>query len=294
MAPQSSSSRPLSGSAGTRRGKKRKVGDEDLDPARSAYTPGDVWLNNGNVMLVAENTAFKVYRGILCQHSKTFEKLLSSPPAEDVKPIDGCTVYCLDDSAQDLQRVLSALFSKTASSYFSDSKILSFIELSSMLRPGHKYQIENIRDEAIRRLENCLADTLDDYISYDTLSNRTLVLGHTDEDGTQWKLSSADLERCLEGQRRLRRALLRSYQGALSNLSRKTYYSGCAAAMVKDLKNIWDNFADSHDALVDSGRLMDDGGGHCSQCMAEVRREYDRERRRTWDRLAEYFDLDED
>ena len=43
-----------------------------------------------------------------------------------------------------------------------------------MLRLGHKYQIENIRDEAIRRLEKCFVDTLDDYVSYDTVSHQTL------------------------------------------------------------------------------------------------------------------------
>ncbi|TCD70984.1 hypothetical protein EIP91_000482 [Steccherinum ochraceum] len=48
--------------------------------------------------------------------------------------------------------------------------VLKFAEVSALLRLGSKYQVERIRDEAIRRLRQCFPEKLEDYATARTRS----------------------------------------------------------------------------------------------------------------------------
>lgn len=99
--------------------KKRKRGEESEEqPSEDPPNPvapmrsGDIWYEDGNVILQAEDTQYKVYRGILVKSSSVFHDMFSfpQPPAGDGELIDGCPVVRLSDAAEEVQYVLQALF----------------------------------------------------------------------------------------------------------------------------------------------------------------------------------------
>lgn len=99
--------------------KKRKRGEESEEqPSEDPPNPvapmrsGDIWYEDGNVILQAEDTQYKVHRGILVKSSSVFHDMFSfpQPPAGDGELIDGCPVVRLSDAAEEVQYVLQALF----------------------------------------------------------------------------------------------------------------------------------------------------------------------------------------
>jgi len=76
---------------------------------------GEPWFNDGNIVLQAELTQFRVYRGVLAASSDIFADMLSLPqltaaPGDSI--VDGCPVVFLADSANDWHHVLKALFQR--------------------------------------------------------------------------------------------------------------------------------------------------------------------------------------
>ncbi|TCD63700.1 hypothetical protein EIP91_005105 [Steccherinum ochraceum] len=130
---------------------------------------GDVWLEDGDVILVAQNVAFKVFQETLAEHSKLFSDLFSSfqSPTSQVPVLDGCPVVELSDTVPDLTNVLQALYIDPAR-YFTGT--LSFCEISAMLRLGHKYGLVHIENEAVRRLRQCFPDNLEEFVCSSTIS----------------------------------------------------------------------------------------------------------------------------
>lgn len=74
------------------------------------YEKGSVWLDDGNVVIVAERTAFKVLRSILSRNSDIFRDMFAMPQPANAEVMDGCPVVQLPDSKKDVAHVLSALF----------------------------------------------------------------------------------------------------------------------------------------------------------------------------------------
>lgn len=69
----------------------------------------ELWQEDGNIILVAGGTAFKVYRGPLCDHSPVFKDMFSLPQPEPTLPSSPCPLVHLTDSPTDLRCVLLAL-----------------------------------------------------------------------------------------------------------------------------------------------------------------------------------------
>lgn len=67
------------------------------------------WFEDGNVILEAEQTQFRVYRGILAANSAIFKDMFQFAKPGDGGNIDGCPVVQLSDSSEDLQHVLEVL-----------------------------------------------------------------------------------------------------------------------------------------------------------------------------------------
>jgi hypothetical protein len=69
------------------------------------------WFDDGNIILEAEHSQFRVYRGVLAAASDVFKNIFSipQPPSLREELIEGCTVVHMTDSAKDLRFVLKAL-----------------------------------------------------------------------------------------------------------------------------------------------------------------------------------------
>ena len=74
----------------------------------------ELWQEDGNIILVAGGTAFKVYRGLLLDHSAVFEDMFSFPQPETSPSAlsftsPPCPVVHLQDSPAHLKHVLLTL-----------------------------------------------------------------------------------------------------------------------------------------------------------------------------------------
>ena len=73
----------------------------------------DLWYDDGTVILIAEKTAFRVYRGLLAKHSEVFRDMFTVPqPTTPTNndAFEGCPiVHLVDDTADDIADVLEIM-----------------------------------------------------------------------------------------------------------------------------------------------------------------------------------------
>ena len=86
-----------------------------VDQQQQLERSTDVWFDDGNCVLQAENTVFKVYFGLLAKYSVYFQTMITLPQpdanAEEPQPMyENCPVIpLLGDSAKDAEYFLRAL-----------------------------------------------------------------------------------------------------------------------------------------------------------------------------------------
>jgi len=79
-------------------------------PPDQCHRVDGLWFDDGNLILQAEQSLFKVYRGFLAARSSVFRDMFAfPPPAEGNATYDGCTLVFLYDSAVDLAYFLKAI-----------------------------------------------------------------------------------------------------------------------------------------------------------------------------------------
>lgn len=86
------------------------------DPSAESAAPipqvrSIVWYDDGNIILQAQDTLFKVHKGILAQNSSVFQDMFSlpQPPSVDTDLVEGCPVVQLSDTAEEVECVLQAI-----------------------------------------------------------------------------------------------------------------------------------------------------------------------------------------
>jgi hypothetical protein len=93
---------------------KRKRTTMRLEPpstASGATRSTRIWLEDGNVIIQAQTTQFRVHRGILSRHSRVFKDMFAIPQPELGEPvIEGCPIFRLFDAAQDWENLLTLLY----------------------------------------------------------------------------------------------------------------------------------------------------------------------------------------
>lgn len=87
------------------------VVDPGPDPAHPIQS--ELWFDDGNLVLQAGNTQFRIHRGIICASSTVFKEMFGLPqlvPGDEV--VEGCPVVHLSDSAVELQHALKAIYDR--------------------------------------------------------------------------------------------------------------------------------------------------------------------------------------
>lgn len=88
---------------------KRKRSEEKLlnvPPIKCA----EFWLDDGNVILQAENMQFKVHKSILSMNSTVFSDMFCTPqPVSGEQLIEWCPVVHLSDTSVDVTILLEAI-----------------------------------------------------------------------------------------------------------------------------------------------------------------------------------------
>ena len=71
----------------------------------------ELWLDDGNIVLVAGDVAFRVYRGLLSAQSTVFEGMFASSNRVADELYDDCPVFRVSDSPTDLAHLLHIIMS---------------------------------------------------------------------------------------------------------------------------------------------------------------------------------------
>lgn len=124
----------------------------------------ELWYEDGNIVLIAANVAFRVHRSILSRRSLVFNDLFSFPQPGAVETYEGFPVIHLSDRPGDLAQLLDAVYS--GMKFLQHDVTSAWKDLRALILLSNKYQIEDIQKEAIHELESCYEfDTLDTWDS---------------------------------------------------------------------------------------------------------------------------------
>ncbi|KAF7966722.1 hypothetical protein HWV62_37289 [Athelia sp. TMB] len=81
--------------------KRKRVEEAPMSPTPTvSATQSDIWFEDGNIVIQAERTQFKVYRGVLVEHSSVLKDmfLVPQPPSGGKGSVEGCPVVQVSDS----------------------------------------------------------------------------------------------------------------------------------------------------------------------------------------------------
>ncbi|KAI0737377.1 hypothetical protein C8Q80DRAFT_1295239 [Daedaleopsis nitida] len=133
----------------------------------------EIWLEDGNVILIANDVAFKVYQGILSRHSEVFRDLFTLPSPSEGDMLYGVPAVRVHDSPEDIRPLLLVLC--CGKNYYARNDIaipIDFSVLSALVRMGHKYAIPDVLDHGLARLQQQYPSH---YLSYRYIGRHKLV-----------------------------------------------------------------------------------------------------------------------
>ncbi|KAI5896306.1 uncharacterized protein SCHCODRAFT_01212072 [Schizophyllum commune H4-8] len=120
-----------------------------------------IWFDDGNLIVQAEQTQFRVHKGVLAKHSIFFRDLKDVPQPDTTDAlVDGCPVVVLQDEAEAVEYMLVVIYDTAYAGRFRTLK-----ELSWALQMGHKYLIPALFNNAAERLQVYFPCTLKNWPS---------------------------------------------------------------------------------------------------------------------------------
>ncbi|CAA7258930.1 unnamed protein product [Cyclocybe aegerita] len=122
------------------------------------------WFDDGNVVLRAEGTLFRVHCSMMAHQSKVFKDMFGMPqPQEQTQDVmvEDCPVITLGDTGEDVEHILAVFYDNINALDLRQK--MHFSQLSAFLRLGKKYEIEYLQNEALKLLRLDFPATLDAY-----------------------------------------------------------------------------------------------------------------------------------
>ncbi|OJT09461.1 hypothetical protein TRAPUB_14064 [Trametes pubescens] len=150
-------------------------GAEEVKPATEGARKRDLefWHSDGNIILVARDVEYRVYKGLLADHSSVFRDMFSLPqpitnaPSSSALEESTCPVVHLYDSPEDLRHVLRAYMPRGESNpFFMTAPSYSYSMISAAVRLGHKYQMSKLYDHAIGYLKKHYTNDYDAWATH--------------------------------------------------------------------------------------------------------------------------------
>ncbi|KZP04934.1 hypothetical protein FIBSPDRAFT_1045358 [Athelia psychrophila] len=135
--------------------------DDTPEESTSHVAPvkSSIWYPDGNIILQAEGTQWRVHKSILAQSSSIFQDMFSipQPPPIDTELVEDCPIVHLSDSAEEVEYVLQAICQRE---YVGLEEALPLPVISAFIRLGMKYDIHKLRIEGQKRIFNEFPDAL--------------------------------------------------------------------------------------------------------------------------------------
>ncbi|TFK85581.1 hypothetical protein K466DRAFT_601028 [Polyporus arcularius HHB13444] len=132
----------------------RQMAGEEIASVVEHKRDDEFWYEDGNIILVAGDTGFCVFKGILSDHSPVFRDMFSLPQPPNLassSAAERCPVVSLTDSPNELRHLLRACIPKNVEDRFLPPEP-TYDEIASLIRLGHKYQIQQLVDSSIAYL----------------------------------------------------------------------------------------------------------------------------------------------
>ncbi|TFK89940.1 hypothetical protein K466DRAFT_518023 [Polyporus arcularius HHB13444] len=144
-----------------KRSRTPETSDSAAEFAKKKKTPcrGEVWFDDGNLIITTGDTMFKLYKGLLAAQSPVFAGMFAVADSNS-GPLSGDTSQVeLHDSPEDMTHLLRALLPRMNVSKQENSgkKTYTFAQLSALVRLAHKYEIDDIQNEALSVLKTQFA-----------------------------------------------------------------------------------------------------------------------------------------
>ncbi|PIL26543.1 hypothetical protein GSI_12301 [Ganoderma sinense ZZ0214-1] len=126
----------------------------DSDNGQQQFTRhADFWLDDGNLILIAGDTAFRVYQGLLKKVSSVFADMFATGSADATETFDGCPVVRLPDHPKDLSDFLQYLMPCSKLTLHDGLPVSDFAELHAAVHLAHKYQCPDVETRALSVLK---------------------------------------------------------------------------------------------------------------------------------------------
>ncbi|KDR86010.1 hypothetical protein GALMADRAFT_85228 [Galerina marginata CBS 339.88] len=143
----------------TKRKRRPRTESDDEGNVEEPLKSAAYWFEDGNVMLQAGKTQFRVHCSILSRHSQVFQDMFSFPQPKNETLFEGCPLVHVTDAPKDWENIFSILYDYNAS--YASTSIFALPLLASMLRIGKEYQFDNLQSLALERIRKELPDSLD-------------------------------------------------------------------------------------------------------------------------------------
>lgn len=148
--------------AKTRTGSEKRVEPSPPPEDDAIVKHPDFYFPDGSVVIIVENTAFRIHKYVLARHSEIFNGMwdVPQPPTSDM--YDGCPSVKLTDSKTDFIDVMRVMYDVF---YFdalrADAKLKDLINfISGILRVSTKYNMVAIRKKCISVMQGAFPSTL--------------------------------------------------------------------------------------------------------------------------------------
>ncbi|KAJ7689843.1 hypothetical protein B0H17DRAFT_983461 [Mycena rosella] len=129
----------------------------EVEPSAPQHVQ-ELWFEDGNLIIQAGTSRFRVHRGVLAARSPVFQDMLSFPQPPDAELVEGCPAVRLHDSATDVTVFLKVIFD--SSFFMSYPSETDFDIIAGCLRLSHKYEVDYLRRRALVHFSSGYCTTL--------------------------------------------------------------------------------------------------------------------------------------
>ncbi|PIL26261.1 hypothetical protein GSI_12017 [Ganoderma sinense ZZ0214-1] len=132
----------------------------------------EFWFEDGTVIIVARDTEFRVYEGLLAGLSPVFRGLFAESHEQRIVPMRGgqtlsCPIVGVSDAPGDLRHLLRACFSRRLGSLYEEREP-SYHEISAAIRLGDKYKLVELYSQSLDYLKRYFPSTLDSWTALES------------------------------------------------------------------------------------------------------------------------------
>ncbi|RPD69739.1 hypothetical protein L226DRAFT_515436 [Lentinus tigrinus ALCF2SS1-7] len=126
-----------------------------------------VWYADGNMVVVAENTAFRLHKSVAALQSKNLGRIFQPTNSAPEDMFGGLPVVRMPDTAYDIEQFLVVVYD---SGYVERERnihtVVDFAVFAAWLRDGHKYQLQALVLEAKRGFRSIFPMDLSTWTRY--------------------------------------------------------------------------------------------------------------------------------